>query len=173
MNDNSEMPFGLSNDPDEFAHRIEEVKSGLRKHFGANVPATSAVSEALLKSLIEMREGKTPTGFWVRVTRRAIDLLRRRQRHQRLLEKLARDPGADSIDPVEEAAARELLENLVRAAEGLTPTEREVWLLHCEGASEIEISQLLNKSHPAIKMALSRARQHVRAHMAGLAARKE
>lgn len=173
MNDNSDMPFGLSRDPGEFARRIEEVKSGLRKQFGANVPATSAVNEALLKSLVEMREGKTPTGFWVRVTRRAIDLLRRRQRHDRLRQKIARDPIEDSIDPVEEAVARELLENLVRAAEGLSATEREVWLLHCEGASEIAISKLLNKSHPAVKMALSRARQHVQAQMAALTRRKE
>lgn len=173
MNDPSKMPFDFSPDPEEFARRIEEIKNALRRRYGPNVPATSAISEALLKSLMEMQAGKTPTGLWVRVTRRAIDLLRRRQRHDRLLEKVARDPIADSADPVEEAVARELLENLVRAAEGLTATEREVWLLYCEGASEIAIGKLLNKSHPAVKMALSRARQHVQEQMAALAKPKE
>ncbi|MGH7169181.1 MAG: RNA polymerase sigma factor [Gemmataceae bacterium] len=173
MNDNSPMPFGLPEGSEEFTRRIEEVKEGLRKQFGANVPATSAVDEALLKSVEDLRNGKTPTGFWLRVTRRALDLLRRRQRHARALERVARDTADDSGDPIEQLAARELYDRLLSAAAALSETERSVWLLHCEGKTESEIGQELKKSHPAVKMALSRARQHVRERMADLAARKE
>ena len=173
MPDNSRMPFGLPERSEEFMRRIEEVKEGLRKQFGANVPATSAVDDALLKSVEELSQGKTPTGFWLRVTRRALDLLRRRQRHAKAIAKLAREPADDSGDPIEQLAARELYDRLLRAAEGLTETERDVWLLHCEGMTAVEISQELNKSHPAVKMALSRARQHVHERIADLARRKE
>lgn len=173
MSDNPPMPFGLPERSEEFMRRIEETKEGLRKQFGANVPATSAVDEALLKSVEELRRGKTPTGFWLRVTRRALDLLRRRQRHAKAMEMVARELTDDSIDPIEQVAARELYERLLRAAAGLTPTERDVWLLHCEGKTEVEISQELNKSHPAVKMALSRARQHVREKIADPATGEE
>jgi RNA polymerase sigma factor (sigma-70 family) len=173
MNEDSPFPFGLPQNFAEFTRRIEAVKDGLRRQFGENTPATSAVDEALLKSLLEMREGKTPTGFWTRVTRRALDLLRRRQRHARAMERVAREAGGESGNPVEELAARELFDRLLRAAAGLSETEREVWLLHCEGLTEVEISQQLSKSLPAVKMALSRARKHVLEKMADLATGEE
>jgi len=173
MQDDSVMPFGLSRDPAEFEHYINGVKARLRKRFGQGVPATSAVDLAPLKSLEEMRAGKTPTRFWVRVTRRAIDLLRRAQRYERTLTKVRLDQSEPGGDPAEEVVARELQERLQSAAQALTETEREVWLLYCEGRAESEIATMQNRSLAAVRMALSRARQKVRDHLAADDTREE
>jgi RNA polymerase sigma factor (sigma-70 family) len=160
MSNEQAMPHGLPEDPAEFRSRMEATKDALRRSLGPATPATSAVSDALVRSLEELRLGRTPTGFWVRVTRRAIDLLRRKARHGRALAEVARDEERESLDPAAEAASRELYARLTDA-NGLTDAEREVWLPFCDGKSDVEIAAALNKRVETVRVALSRARKHV------------
>lgn len=170
----SGMPFDLPEQPEAFARRIERVKGGLRKRCGPGIRATSAVSEALVGALNEMKDGKTPVGFWTRVTRQAINLLRRDQALNRALDRRARSGAHEAMmDPAEEAAAAELQQILDQIVADLHESEQQIWRLLRLGHSHDEIAELLDKSRDAIKMAVCRIRKKIAQRLPDSQGRKE
>jgi RNA polymerase sigma factor (sigma-70 family) len=100
----------------------------------------------------------------------ASNALRNRRRHElRELEMLARvavDPLAHSLEPLDRVLRKGVEPALARGLLGLTPEERDVLLLFAWGdLSYEEIAEALGLAVGTVKSRLSRARTHIRASL--------
>ena len=79
-------------------------------------------------------------------------------------------PGPEELDPLQNLAAREIVEKLLAQ---LAPTDRLVLtLLHLEGRSVEEVRELTGWNAPVIKVRAFRARRKLRKHFETLMAEK-
>lgn len=137
---------------------------------GQQQDAEDAVQEALFECL-QLKPGRKPLewGAWIRVvvTRRSIDLLRKRKRAnvidpQSLLNRTSSEPNPDSA-----ALESELAERLREAMAELSDHEAAVFSLsHLSGLENNEIVAALGISVSNVSSTLHKARQKLKIKLA-------
>jgi RNA polymerase sigma-70 factor, ECF subfamily len=122
-----------------------------------------------LERLDECREPARFAGWLLRIVRN------RSLNHTRYLRRRAAAPLDDATaapsrdDPAGDAERAELREKLTRAVAGLTPTQREVLLLHdLEGWKHREIAEALDMPDGTVRYHLFQARRAARGRLAML-----
>ena len=136
-----------------------------------NIPdAEDIVQESLLKAFenIGKYQASRPLKSWLLTItyRMAINHIRHRNTHTRLIAGLRNHTGLNSPTPSDATAIRDESQNLWNvAAKLLTPTQlHAVWLLYAEDMNRKDIAQILGKSRPTTKLILYRATRTLRAY---------
>jgi RNA polymerase sigma-70 factor (ECF subfamily) len=153
------------------------IRSFGRRQCGPNADADDVYQETLLRvfqGLSQLRDPSAIRSWLFRVVANQCLMTRRRNPPSREVQieelsdrewldvQLDRSPAWQGL-PREAAERAEFRQQLSQSAQGLSPDERIVFLLRdVEGLSTLETAEALEIGESAVKMRLSRARQHLR-----------
>ncbi|MGC9259724.1 MAG: RNA polymerase sigma factor [Phycisphaerae bacterium] len=137
----------------------------------SNIPdPEDVVQESLLKAFENIGKYRHawPLKSWLLTItyRMAINHVRHRNVHTRLMERLRRRATLEIPNPADAAQDRDESWKLWNTtAKLLTPTQfRAVWLLYVEDMNRDEIAKILGKTRPTTKLILYRAKRKLQLH---------
>lgn len=144
---------------------------------GNEATAEDAVQEAFIRAFrkLDRFDGRSAFGTWLyRITVNcSMDAMRKKKRSREsgelepLLEQ--QQPPAADPGPQRLALSREISDQVARVLEQMSTMERTAFLLkHSEGRSLVEISEIMGIRINAVKHAIFRAVQKLRAELAPL-----
>ncbi|HEY3279865.1 MAG TPA: sigma-70 family RNA polymerase sigma factor [Gemmatimonadales bacterium] len=165
------MQAVLAGDTERYAELVGRYRDRYARYaarmLGSADAAEDAVQDAFIRAYDQLAQCREPDNFvgWFFLILR-----------NRCLAEQRRARGAVSLDAAGAVAAKERPDGAVEANEqrhalqrallGLTPEQREVFVLkHVEGMSYDDIAERLGTSVPSLKMRMHRAYDRLRAHL--------
>jgi RNA polymerase sigma-70 factor (ECF subfamily) len=167
----------LSGDRDAYRLLVRRYGGVLHRHAlrmsGNPDVAADLVQRAFVKGYQRLHTCREPdrVGAWLfRILANICrDHLRSPRRLDVSLQSVA-EVAQQGSDPSEHAAQSELRDRIGRALDRLTPEQREAFVLkHVEGLSYEEMAAMMDRSVPAMKMRVQRAREALRSLLGELA----
>ncbi len=183
LNDSDLLRLAQEDDKSALSELIERYEDKIYNYvfkFVQNHPDAEDVFQETFLSMIKAIKtfrGESSPGTWIYkiATNAALMKLRSRKRVFELYNDDAIDLSRDyqsfnqklSVSPLEDLQNKELMNNIMKSLDELSPNHRSVFLLRdLEGFSTEEVSHILNMSIPAVKSNQRNARVALRDKLA-------
>jgi RNA polymerase sigma-70 factor (ECF subfamily) len=130
--------------------------------------AEDLVQEAFTRLVVEVQAGRLPDNIGGWLYRVAMNQFVSRTRHLKVADRYVRQlrPDQAEASPENVLEGRELARGLSALLDGLAPSDRAAILMAAEGCTALEIAERLDRTEPAARTLLCRARSRLRLQLA-------